>query len=169
MRGRIGNKGLVLCLCVGIGCASSTDDTAVYATESGECAWPGGEQSNATVLTTDASYEAPLSPDWGVVIDNEADYQLFKGRLGQLLDPVDFATQVVLAAWAYSDCTCGIELKEWDAFNVDGRAQLSATFSDPTGGCDDCCDEEGGALIAIAMPRGNGPASVCRVVENGCP
>jgi hypothetical protein len=152
-----------------IGCADPAGDTAVYATESGDCNWPSGATTEAVVLTDDASYEAPLTPDWGVVIDNESDYQLFKGRLGQLLEPVDFSSHVVLAAWAYSDCTCGIELRGWEAFNVDGRAQLSATFSDPTGGCDDCCDADGGALIAVSVPKGNGPASVCRVVENGCP
>ena len=168
MKGHIIRRVGLLALCLGSGCNNSGSDTAVYVTESGDCAWPNGQVSNATVLTRDASYEAPLSPEWGIVIDNDADYQLFKGRLGQLLDPVDFATQVVLASWVYSECTCGIELREWEALNVDGRSQLSATFSDPTGGCDDCCDEEGGALIAIAMPKGNGPASVCRVVENGC-
>ena len=169
MKGIVQRTAWALLLWNIMGCADNASDTAVYATETGECDWPTGQSIDAIVLTRDASYEAPLSPDWGLVIDNEADYQLFKGRLGQLLDPVDFNTQVVLAAWAYADCTCGIELRTWEAQNVDGRAQLSATFSVPTGGCDNCCYEPGGALIAIAVPKGNGPASVCRIVENGCP
>ena len=75
----------------------------------------------------------------------------------------------MLAAWAYSECTCGITLAQWESLNVDGRALLSVTFRDPTGGCEDCCDASGGALIAIATAKGNGPAGVCKILENGCP
>lgn len=152
-----------------IACGGSGADTAsAPIVEDGSCDRSGGERVQATILSKDPSYEMEPSPEWGTVIETEEAYQVLKGRFGQAMDPVDFSTHVVLGSWVYSDCTCGIELEGWQVDNVDGRPHLTAAFTDVSSGCETCCGDSGGALILVATARGNGPGSVCRMIQPGC-
>ena len=158
----------VLCL-LWFACSGGGGDTAnPPIEEEGSCDRTGGERVEATLLTKDPSYEMEPSPDWGTVVETDEAYQVLKGRLGQALEAVDFSTHVVLGSWIYSDCTCGIELDGWKVEDVDGRPHLTAAFTDLSSGCETCCDSSGGGLVLVATARGNGPGSVCRMIQPGC-